>query len=464
MSQQVPLAEIYNDIASAIGGKKSRAFHWSTPWLHKVHTVEMARGARIVVEELPGQELVVTELEDVVNKIVTWLRAQPDPETLLTYRQAKEAAQTWVAASVPLRPQEIKMVSWVDETGYTWRRLPWAIAEGPTPTWDKILNRMTNATAFCQWLGSLFFDEARQHQYVWVHGMGNDGKGSINNFLKAVFGRAYRSKQPPHPGDKFWTHGLIGSRLVVFPDCNAQGFTSGGLFKSLSGGDPIDVESKGKMSFTVDLNCKFLFFSNEKPNISCEDADMRRIIYCEFFEKTKKEDADPFFAKKLWSEGGAFLSRCVNEYTAACPQHAPITSGKEEIEAWVSVGEEKFQTFFDFRYKQPREEYRTTKLLPTLTDEQLDLVTVKPEVLLASLQAAFPERREQAQFRDWLYKKYGVQKRGVRRKNGATPYRYVGLMENLTGVAGDKRRRDVENLYRNFRVLSTPSTVDESSI
>lgn len=449
MSKEAPFAEIANYVASAINFE---ACPFPVRWPHRYRIIEPAIGARLIVQETEDLEIQEVPLDHVAHRVVAWLRLQNDPELLMTLRKAREAVEMWLAFADPIPMAQIKSVRWKSEVGHTWRRLPWDATTGETPTWDKVFSKLTNPSAFRQWLGALFFEEASQHQYVWVHGMGNDGKGSINRFLKRVFGRAYRSKQPPHPGDKFWTHGLVGSRLVVFPDCNSQGFTAGGLFKSLSGGDPVDVEAKGKMSFTAELCCKFLFFSNEKPNLSCEDADMRRIIYCEFFEKTKKEDADAEFEPKLWAEGGAFLSRCVKEYRANCPDHQTIESDKGEIRAWVSVAEEKFEHVLGAYLDLPKNEaYQAGKNLGELTDAQLDLVTLEPKTLLAVLQSSFPDRRDQNAFRDWLYKKHGVQKKGIRRVRDGKDvviYRYIGICKPVT-------RAGVEKLDKIERNLST---------
>ena len=149
-------------------------------------------------------------------------------------------------------------------------------------------------------------------QYVWLHGKGNEGKGSLNRFLQRVFGPAYCSKQPNESGDKFWTHELLGKRLVVFPDCNDQKFVTSGLFKSMTGGDPVAVEAKGEMSYTTRLNAKYLVLSNEKPQISSEKADKRRIIYCEIAPREDLIDLN--FEARLWDEGGAFLGKCWSLY------------------------------------------------------------------------------------------------------------------------------------------------------
>lgn len=451
---KVGYVQLAEDIATSLNQEASP---FPVPWPHRFRVIEPEEGVRLLVRESEDLEIREVLTEHVCNKVISWMRLHNNPDWIVGTKQAKEAVEIWRAIADPLPLDQVRWVRWQSDPGYTWRRLPWDIASGPTPTWDGLLGKLTNAAAFRQWLGSLFFEEGQQHQYVWVHGMGNDGKGAMNRFFKRVFGKCYRSKQPPHPGDKFWTYGLIGARIVVFPDCNSQGFTAGGLFKTLSGGDPVDVEAKGRMSFTTELQAKYLFFSNERPNISCEDADMRRIIYCEFTEKTKKSDIVPGFEKRLWEEGGFFLSRCVEEYLAACPHHESIKSDQEHISEWVSVVEERWQLFFDSLFYQPIEEYRTTKLFAGLTDEQVDLVTVRPDDLFAVLKEQFPDRRDQGAFRDWMYKKYGVQKRNVRRGGGFI-HRYIGVARKPTGKAADAITRAVAKMNSGFRVVATVAT------
>lgn len=401
-------------------------------WPYVYRTVEFERGAPVAFEEVGEQELVLSTGDDLPNRLVAWARLQNMDDELLLLKDARQIADLWRAIATPIPLKDISNVRWAGEQGYTWRRLPWALKPGPSPTWETLLAKMTNAQAFRHWLGSLFFDEAQQHQYVWVYGQGNDGKGSINRFLAKVFGRAYRSKQPPAPSDKFWTYGLLGARLVVFPDCNAQGFTSSGLFKSLSGGDPIDVEAKGRMSFTARLNAKFLFLSNENPNISSEKADMRRIIYCEFLAGGGDE---PGFEDRLWAEGGAFLSTCVQEYLVAHPRHTRIESDSEAIANLVSQNEESYEQLFAERFKLPNELYRTHAGLASLTPEQLELVTIRPETMLAILRDAFKDRRDQQQFRMWMMRKYGVRKVGVRLiGTDSVTKRYVGACLVRTGL------------------------------
>ncbi len=219
--------------------------------------------------------------------------------------------------------------------------MPWDPEPGPTPTWDDLLSRASAPEALCAYLGSLFVDASDRQQYLWIYGEGNDGKGSLFRFLHRCFGVAFGNEYVPEGKDKFWTAGLLNKRIVIFPDCNEYGFITTGLFKSLTGGDPVRMEFKGKQSFTALINTKFIYGSNERPKISGERSDLRRLIYCEM--KSWVGDADSNYESRLWDEGGAFIHKCLEAYKKASPQHAAIVVDQDRLSALASDTEEVFE-------------------------------------------------------------------------------------------------------------------------
>lgn len=326
-------------------------------------------------------------------------------------RTAKEAADYYLAVHPPLDPAKIKATRWADEPGLTYRRLPWIKETGNAPTWERLLGRMSNSSAFIEWVGSLFFEEAHLHNYVWIYGEGGDGKGSINRFLGRVFGNAYRSKSAPTLDkngtvDKFWAYNLIGSRLAVFPDCESPTFTTSGLFKSLTGGDPVEVEAKGAMPFTVYLTTRYLILANVKPGTTSAKSDMRRIIYCEM-DPTNEDDPD--FEDNLWAEGGAFLSHCVENYQNNYPKHGPIKTDHSSLEVVIDENEQHLENFFNEYFEINQEGHVTPKDLKVAAEE------------------AWPRsRKTYREFLAWLKRVQGVERRKERIGN-ATEWRYPGI-------------------------------------
>lgn len=344
----------------------------------------------------------------------------------LTSKEAKAAAEYWsyLVAPVP----EPKMFSWPDETGLTFARLPWRAVAGDCPTWDRLMARMSNAKAFKAFIGSLFDPLSYLQQYIWLRGEGNDGKGSINRFLSRVLGLAYCSKQPKERGDKFWAHELLGKRLVVFPDCNDQSFVASGFFKTLTGGDPIGVEAKGRMSYTTRLNCKYLILSNERPGVSSEVADLRRLIYCEIDARDASEPVptDDAFEAQLWAEGGAFLASCISEYERGNGTGKPIAVTGDQLKDIVETNELDFEEVFDFYFE---------------IDEKDRANWVQPVYLQRVLKQAFKSVKTQREFLSYIERVYGVKKQVVRHDNNQRIKQYKGLVTKPLRIVAEPAKR-----------------------
>lgn len=380
----------------------------------RYYTVGRSGGIRGVLEELKDGVVQFTGLQAVSNTIIRYvvdeLRGRPGYGYDMGH--AKKAADFWLGITEPITYP--KAVKWANDPELAFSRLPWTYEpdfEGDKmPLFSEIMGRISNSEALCHWIASLFFDDSNIQQYVWCHGFGQNGKGALSRFLEKVFGIGYRSMQPPGLNDKHWTAGLLGARLCVFPDCNAQGFPASGLFKSLTGGDSIMVDQKFEPAFNVKLNCKFMFQSNERPSLSSEKADMRRAIYCEFKPLPDEVTDDSGYEARLWEEGGYFLSTCIHNYLKAYPNHGAIRTNHADLEDWISVLEEPFEVLLE----------RCFVLGPT---EQC-----KPSDMQDVLAQTFKDRKNQLAFISLLERKHGVKKKNVRIDGLATPRKtYVGI-------------------------------------
>lgn len=237
--------------------------------------------------------------------------AWPGPPVLP--KDAKAAVEMWRAMARPIQEDEITAVRELSEPGYTWHRLPWDIegATGETPTFDEMMSRTGNAEALMAWIGGLTLPGTNRQQYVYLYGEGGEGKGALSRFLHQLLARSYHSENDAKR-NQFWTSGLVGKRLVVFPDFDDPRFPDSGLFKSLTGGDPVRVEEKGKQPFTIPLVCLFLFMSNGLPGLSEGEATRRRAILCGMqpLPEGTAVQSDAAYGARLWSEGAAWLAKC----------------------------------------------------------------------------------------------------------------------------------------------------------
>jgi hypothetical protein len=293
---------------------------------------------------------------------------------------------------------------WKGDPGLTYHRLPWERGvTGETPTWDTMFERMdANGPALKQWIGSLFDPASDRQQYVWMYGQGNDGKGSLLRFLERVFGNAFKSCEVPEKGDKFWSYGnVLGKRLVAFPDTNSLGFPASGFFKMLSGGDAIPMEIKGGAAFSTRIDTKFIYGSNGRPSLSSEKADLRRIIFVEFTPMQGEPVDGAAFEERLWEEGGAFLTRCIADYQAACPTRGRIRPNTEAIENWVGGGEDFFMSRFD--------DYFT---------HSPGAMGCDPLEFTSLVHYLFPRRDVQREFRAWLERVFHIRRTTLRHPDG----------------------------------------------
>lgn len=328
-------------------------------------------------------------------------------------RHARDCAEHWLALARPVK--EPPAVRWQGEEGLCFNRLPWEFCPGaPAPTFEGLFARISNNQALIGWIGSLFEPEADRQQYVWLYGHGGDGKGALVRFLKKVLGLSFAAKQVPGRDDVHWTAGLIGKRLVVFPDTNSAAFPASGLFMTLSGGDPVDINPKHKAPYCAELFAKFLFLSNARPSLSSEKSHMRRAIYCAF--SSGPEAHDPHFEEKLWAEGGAFLSTCIDNYRYEYPKHGPIKSEMDELADWVSVVEESFEVAFE----------RRLEAIPLPPAGVAPQQYVLPHQMQEIMKEERFDRVQQSKFLSWLERMHGVAKRNIK-IDGASRKVYIGV-------------------------------------
>jgi hypothetical protein len=335
----------YGAVARAIDGQASRLPEFP----QRYHVVQPEPGKRLVLME--GQDGVVRYVDPaaVSDSILRYSARELAGRDAYKWevKHAVACMHYWRSMAEPI--DEPPAVRWSGEDGLTFSRLPWTYQPDfdghRTPLFNELFRRVSNAPALVEWIGSLFDPDADRQQYVWLYGPGGNGKGALSRFLERVFGRAYRSVQPPDRMDRNWTAGLVGARLVVLPDCNAYGFPASGLFKALTGNDSVTINEKYERAYSARLTSKFMFLSNERPQLSSEAADMRRAIYCEV--QAISNAVDPAYERRLWEEGGWFLSNCIHNYRTTYPQGGPVRVDAEELTAWVEVVEEDFDDLVD---------------------------------------------------------------------------------------------------------------------
>lgn len=420
--KKLSITQEYELLARAINREGPQSL---PPFPAKLHIVEHVRGEPIIYEEMPGQVLHRRPEEFVAQQILNYCARTAPKKYFRSYdaRVSKNCAQYWKYYSHRLT-EEILPVAQLTEIGYTFHRLPWDFADGVCPTWDEMFGRIENADSIMAFIGSFFIPHSDRQQYVWLHGGGNDGKGSINRFLHHVFNGAYRSEVVPERGDKFWTSGLINARVVVFGDCNNYNFPTKGIFKQITGDDPIKIEFKGENAFSTKLICKLIFFSNERPNISGQRSDVRRAIFSEIAPITGPIIPTKVYDRLLWDEGDAFLSKCVKKYQLLCPEHGPIPVKKDSVDRLVADNEEELEivTLTNFQVESECSEDQS----PIPERERWFVSPSRLHAMLDEMKIFGDRRRAYIEF---LFRRFRVAKKSVK-VDGVSVHRYVGMQEN----------------------------------
>lgn len=276
--------------------------------------------------------------------------------TYPTFNTIADVRRWWAHYAKPVPLDEIQPVTFATDMALTYHRIhfdpvpisPSFDLRAACPCVGEFMSRTSNSRAFMTWIGSIFDQAAYRQQYVWLHGEGNDGKGTLMNKLRALLGASFASEQPP--GDnRFWTGGLVGKRLVAFPDVGNVDFVTSGLFKSLTGGDPVRVEFKRGAIVTVDLNILYMILSNKKPGVTDNKADLRRIILCHSRPPTEHFEN---YESRMTSEMPLFISYCWHLYQrhVKISPNLPIGTEEDEVKELARQNVEDVSTIVDHHF------------------------------------------------------------------------------------------------------------------
>lgn len=363
--------------------------------------------------------------------IVRFTSAEGITSAILQYVHTElagdEQCATWVASTADAafrfwanftRPIELPPSwCWIDDrTPLTFHRVPFyptypqdAHFARNCPMFAEMMARTSNSDALMAWIGSIFDPTSDLQQYVWIYGHGNDGKGSLARFLNKVLDTAAVWKQPPGLNDKFWTYSLLGKRLVIYGDCNQAGWVTSGPFKSMTGGDPVDLEQKFGASFSQKLTAKHLFLSNKRPTIEGDRADQRRIIYCEM--EGIRDQSDSQYEEKLWAEAPRFLGVCQQAYARLDGQRIPVVVDNAELLA--SMNEEGM-------------EYAAETYFKFSSSHSMSAMDFHREVRLIGM----VQSRDQRKFYEYINRVHNVEKR--RENTGDRHWFYSGLCPRIS--------------------------------
>lgn len=236
------------------------------------------------------------------------------------------------------------------ETPWSWQRLSFDPEPIECPDLlTKMLRRTTpdQARSLVLWLGSLLDYRFPRQQYLYLHGTGNDGKGTLIAMLVKLLGtQGVAMMNVEAFKDSHSTTALEGARLVLFADENSASFMSRGRFKALTGDDTMSINPKGQPRRNIKLHCKVMVASNFAPHVYGGLADMRRIIPVELTKipltETTQTEGEAFI-----EQGPAIMQFCYNAFRAWRAEHPDTAMLPAAQEAMDEVQADSMQTEID---------------------------------------------------------------------------------------------------------------------
>ncbi len=198
-----------------------------------------------------------------------------------------------------------------------------APAKGEHPLFDSVIGRVAKGDAsmlayLWRWLGYVLTGDVREEAFLFLHGLGGSGKGTLVNTVAGIMGDYARTipidalieqKNPRH-SQEFAR--LRSARFVHAGESTEGARLNEGLIKLLTGGDKWVAH---RMRMDDEEFCptqKFLIHSNSKPSLRDIGESMRRRIHLiEYPGSIPEEDRDLTLKERLKAEYPAILQTMI---------------------------------------------------------------------------------------------------------------------------------------------------------
>lgn len=140
-----------------------------------------------------------------------------------------------------------------------------------TRAWREWLSKFTadEQLVILAWIWAVFFAKNKGRQSLWIVDTdGYSGKSVFVNALVSVLGSALTAAlNKDSLKNQFGYAKIWSKRLVTYPDCKNRLFPRSEAAHVIPGGDLVDVEGKGRASFSAKMDAKMLVCSNSFPSL-----------------------------------------------------------------------------------------------------------------------------------------------------------------------------------------------------
>ena len=196
--------------------------------------------------------------------------------------------------------------------------------ETETPVFDMLCRRAFSEqyyeekrAALLEAIGFLISDIPNVKKAILLIGAPNSGKSLLLRIITRLVGESNVSNVGLDGlGKRFSVVGMFGKQLNIcgeIPVGTVQGHSLD-VFKSITGGDRLELESKGKQAFSGVITAKLLYAGNVLPTFDKPDGTMsavERMHIIVFENSVDPSKRDQHLEEKLWNERNAIVRQAL---------------------------------------------------------------------------------------------------------------------------------------------------------
>src|SRR6267154_1195036 len=200
-----------------------------------------------------------------------------------------------------------------------------APAAGTHPLFDMVIARPGTGTGMLpflwRWLGYILSGDVREERFLFLHGLGNSGKGTLikviadilGDYAKVVAIQAFTESQHQRHSQEIAK--LQGARFVYASETEEGSRFDEAMLKWLTGRDKITAHKMRQDDIEFYPQFKLLIYGNNRPSLKSVGEDMRRRIdLIEFPGTIPESERDSTLKDRLREEYPAILASMI----AAC--------------------------------------------------------------------------------------------------------------------------------------------------
>lgn len=198
-----------------------------------------------------------------------------------------------------------------------------APADGAHPLFDMVISRPARGDAdmlafLWRWLGYMLTGDVREERFMFLHGVGGSGKGTLvkvladlmADYARAISVQAFTESQQQRHSQEIAK--LQGARFVYASETEEGSRFDESMLKWLTGRDKVSAHKMRQDDIEFYPQFKLLIYGNNRPSLKSVGEEMRRRIdLIEFPGTIPEEERDTSLKDRLRAEYPAILASMI---------------------------------------------------------------------------------------------------------------------------------------------------------